>query len=102
MGAADRLADRGVPMTAELLNQVSRQTFETILLVGGPTLVVSLVIGVMISLFQSITQLQEVTLTFVPKIVAVFLTLLLTLPWTIKIMVGFTHGIIANLPLYVR
>jgi flagellar biosynthesis protein FliQ len=89
-------------MTVELLNQVSRQTFETVLLVGGPTLIVSLIIGVLISIFQAITQLQEVTLTFVPKIVAVFLTLLLTLPWTVKVMVGFTHSIFANLPVYVR
>ena len=89
-------------MTTELLNQVSRQTFETVLLVGGPTLIVSLVIGVMISIFQAITQLQEVTLTFVPKIIAVFITLLLTLPWTVKIMVGFTRAIFENIPLYVR
>ncbi len=59
-------------MTIELLNQVSRQTFETVLLVGGPVLLVSLIVGVLISIFQAITQLQEVTLTFVPKIVAVF------------------------------
>jgi flagellar biosynthetic protein FliQ len=89
-------------MTIELLNQVSRQTFETVLLVGGPTLVVSLIIGVLISIFQAITQLQEVTLTFVPKIIAVFITLLLTLPWTVKIMVGFTREIFENIPLYVR
>jgi len=89
-------------MTTELLNQMARQTFETVLLVGGPVLIVSLIVGVMISIFQAITQLQEVTLTFVPKIVAVFLTLLLTLPWTVKILVGFTRGIFENIPLYVR
>jgi flagellar biosynthetic protein FliQ len=89
-------------MTVELLNQVSQQTFETVLLVGGPTLLVSLVIGVLISIFQAITQLQEVTLTFVPKIVAVFITLLLTLPWTVKIMVGFTQSLFQNIPVYVR
>ncbi len=89
-------------MTTELLNQMSRQTFETVLLVGGPVLVVSLVVGILISIFQAITQLQEVTLTFVPKIIAVFLTLLLTLPWTVKVLVGFTRGIYENIPLYVR
>jgi flagellar biosynthesis protein FliQ len=89
-------------MTVELLNQVSRQTFETVLLVGGPVLIVSLIIGMLISVFQAITQLQEVTLTFVPKIVAVFLTLLLTLPWTVNVMVEFTRNIIGNLPIYVR
>ena len=78
-------------MTIELLNQVSRQTFETVLLVGGPVLLVSLIVGVLISIFQAITQLQEVTLTFVPKIVAIFITLLLTLPCTVKVLVGFTR-----------
>jgi flagellar biosynthesis protein FliQ len=89
-------------MTVELLNQVSRQTFETVLLVGGPTLLVSLIVGVMISIFQAITQLQEVTITFVPKIIAVFITLLFTLPWTVKILVGFTQTIFENIPQYVR
>ena len=89
-------------MTIELLNQISRQTFTTILMVGGPVLVVSLVIGLMISLFQAVTSLQEMTLTFVPKIIAVFITLLVALPWMVKVMVGFTISIFNNIPLYVR
>ncbi|HXW68090.1 MAG TPA: flagellar biosynthesis protein FliQ [Dissulfurispiraceae bacterium] len=89
-------------MTIELLNQISRQTFTTILLVGGPVLLVSLVIGLMISLFQAVTSLQEITMTFVPKIIAVFVTLLVALPWMVKVLVGFTVSIFNNIPLYVR
>jgi flagellar biosynthetic protein FliQ len=89
-------------MTTELLSQISRQTFETVLLVGGPMLLVSLVVGLIISLFQSITQLQEMTLTFVPKILAVFLTAFVGLPWMIKVMVGFTRSLFENIPMYVR
>ncbi|MBF0505295.1 MAG: flagellar biosynthesis protein FliQ [Nitrospirae bacterium] len=89
-------------MTIELLTQVSRQAFETILLVGGPVLLVSLIIGLMISIFQSITQIQEMTITFVPKIIAVFITLLVALPWMVKVMLGFTRSIFENLPLYVK
>lgn len=89
-------------MTMELLNQVSRQTFETILLVGGPPLIVSLVIGILISLFQAITQLQEMTISFIPKILAVFLTLLVGLPWMVKVMVSFTRSIFEAIPMYVR
>ena len=89
-------------MTMELLNQVSRQTFETILLVGGPILFVSLIVGVIISIFQAITQLQEMTMTFVPKIIAVFVTLLMALPWMVKVLVGFTRSIFENIPQYVR
>lgn len=89
-------------MTVEVLNMISRQTFETILLVGGPILLVSLVVGVLISLFQAVTQLQEMTMTFVPKIVAVFVTLLLMLPFMVKVLVGFTRGLFESIPLYVR
>lgn len=89
-------------MTIELLNQISRQTFTTVLMVGGPVLLVSLVIGLTISLFQAITQLQEMTMTFVPKIIGVFLTLLVALPWMVKVMVGYTISIFNNITLYVR
>ncbi|MBI3591991.1 MAG: flagellar biosynthesis protein FliQ [Nitrospirae bacterium] len=89
-------------MTAELLTQLSKQTFETILLVGGPVLLVSLVVGILISIFQAITQLQEMTMTFIPKIIAVFLTLLVALPWMVKVLVSFTRSIFENIPQYVR
>lgn len=59
-------------MTVEFLNYISKSTFETILLVGGPVLIVSLLIGLLIGLFQAITQLQEMTISFVPKVIAVF------------------------------
>ncbi|MBF0559914.1 MAG: flagellar biosynthesis protein FliQ [Nitrospirae bacterium] len=89
-------------MTSELLNQIARQTFETILLVGAPVLLVSMVIGLLISIFQTITSVQEMTITFVPKILAVFVTLLVALPWMIRVMVGFTKGIFENIPFYVK
>ncbi len=89
-------------MTVEFLNYISKQTFETILLVGGPVLLVSLMVGLLIGLFQAITQLQEMTISFVPKVIAVFLTLLLTIPWMVNIMTKFTRGIFENLPLYVK
>ncbi|MEJ5226367.1 flagellar biosynthesis protein FliQ [Thermodesulfovibrio sp.] len=89
-------------MTVEFLNYISKQTFETILLVGGPVLLVSLLVGLLIGLFQAITQLQEMTISFVPKLIAVFLTLLLTVPWMVNIMTKFTRGIFENLPFYVK
>ncbi|MCX7724516.1 MAG: flagellar biosynthesis protein FliQ [Thermodesulfovibrio sp.] len=89
-------------MTVEFLNYISQQTFETILLVGGPALLVSLLVGLIIGLFQAITQLQEMTISFVPKVIAVFLTLLLTIPWMVNIMTKFTRGIFENLPMYVK
>lgn len=89
-------------MTVEFLNYISKQTFETIFLVGGPVLLVSLLVGLIIGLFQAITQLQEMTISFVPKVIAVFLTLLLTIPWMVNIMTKFTRGIFENLPMYVK
>ncbi|MCS7214538.1 MAG: flagellar biosynthesis protein FliQ [Thermodesulfovibrio sp.] len=89
-------------MTVEFLNYISKLTFETILLVGGPVLLVSLLVGLIIGLFQAITQLQEMTISFVPKIIVVFITLLLTIPWMVNIMTKFTRGIFENLPIYVR
>ncbi|MGD0283099.1 MAG: flagellar biosynthetic protein FliQ [Dissulfurispiraceae bacterium] len=89
-------------MSIELLNQISRQTFETILMVGAPVLLVSMIIGLLISVFQTITSLQEMTITFVPKILAVFVTLLIALPFMVKVLVGFTVSIFQNIPSYVR
>ncbi len=89
-------------MSIELLNQLSRQTFETIILVGGPVLMVSLIVGVLISLLQAVTQLQEMTMAFIPKILAVFVTLLVALPWMVKVMVSFTRSIFENIPQYVK
>lgn len=89
-------------MTVEFLNYISKQTLETVLLVGGPVLLVSLLVGVLIGLFQAITQLQEMTISFVPKVIAVFLTLLITLPWIVNIMTKFTREIFENLSVYVK
>jgi flagellar biosynthetic protein FliQ len=102
MGTPDRLTYRRIQMTIELLIQIARQTFETILLVGAPVLLVSMIVGLLISIFQTITSLQEMTITFVPKIIAVFVTLLIALPFMVKVLVGFTRSIFENIPLYVK
>ena len=84
-------------MTTELVNQIARQAMETTLLVSSPILLVSLGIGLIIALFQAITSIQEMTLTFVPKIIAVFLSILLLLPWMIRVLVEFTLGIFSHI-----
>lgn len=84
------------------MTQVVRQTFETMLLVSGPVLAVSLLVGLLISIFQAITQLQEMTITFVPKIIAVFVTLIVTFPWIMKILSGFTRELFHNIAFYVK
>jgi len=69
-----------------------------VLLLSMPMLLVALVVGVAISLFQAVTQIQEMTLTFVPKIIAVFLVLVLAASWMIEKMVSYTHQIFSSIP----
>ncbi len=89
-------------MTVELVKEISGELFKTVLLVAGPTLSVSLLVGLLVGFFQTITQIQEFTLTFVPKIIAVFTCLFILLPWSANILVTFTMNLIENIPMYVR
>jgi len=69
-----------------------------VLMLSLPMLIVALAVGVLISLLQAVTQIQEMTLTFVPKIIAVFLSVVLAAPWLTETMVTFTRGIIRSIP----
>lgn len=69
-----------------------------VLLLSLPALLVALVVGVAISLLQAVTQVQEMTLTFVPKMIAVFLTLTFAAPWMTEKMVMFTRQLIQGIP----
>ncbi|MHB1015429.1 MAG: flagellar biosynthesis protein FliQ [Desulfurivibrionaceae bacterium] len=68
------------------------------MLISAPVLLVAMVVGLLISLFQAITQIQEMTLTFVPKIVAVMATLLFLSSWMITKLVDYTHELIVSIP----
>ena len=67
-----------------------------------PILILSLVIGVVVSLFQAVTQIQEQTLTFVPKIIALVLALTVLGPWMLHTIVAFTAGLFGSLPTVIR
>lgn len=81
-------------MTPELAVDICRKAIQTILMAAAPMLIVALLVGLMVSIFQAATQINEQTLTFVPKIVAVFVTLLIFGSWLIKLLVIFTIGLI--------
>ncbi len=85
-------------MTEEMVVAIGREALTLTLMVSGPMLLFGLVIGVLISIFQAVTQINEMTLTFVPKIVAVALALLLFLPWMINLIVDFTNRMFAIIP----
>ena len=78
-------------MTPDFAINVCQKAVETVLLVAAPSLLTGMI--VLISIFQAATQINEQTLSFIPKIVAVFLTMLIFGPWIIRIMTSFTHGI---------
>jgi flagellar biosynthetic protein FliQ len=77
---------------------LGRQAVNTVLVVGGPVILAGLVVGLVVGLLQAITQIQEQTVSFVPKLVAMVLVLSLTLPWLIHQMVQYSHDLIANIP----
>lgn len=85
-------------MNSDTVVQIGAQALRMVLLLSLPMLAVALVIGVAISLFQAVTQIQEQTLTFVPKIVAVFLTMVLVAPWLVRTMVQFTRQLMEAIP----
>jgi len=89
-------------VTVDLVKELAGEVFKTILLVSGPVLLVSLLVGLIISLFQAVTQIQEMTLTFVPKIIAVFVCLFLLFPWISSKLTGFTISVFEKIPVYVR
>lgn len=77
-------------MSTVLVLQIGRELLTTALLLAAPSLIVSLVVGVLISLFQTVTSIQEQTLSFAPRIVAVSVTLVITLPWSLRVLTSFT------------
>jgi flagellar biosynthetic protein FliQ len=81
-------------MTPEFIVALTRQTVETILLVTAPLLAAALVVGLLISIFQAATQIQEQTLSFAPKIVAVLVALTLFAPWITKVLLGYTKEVL--------
>jgi flagellar biosynthesis protein FliQ len=81
---------------------LGKNALQTMLLVGGPLLLVALVVGLLVSVFQALTQINEATLTFIPKILAIGGTLLIMGPWMIRIMTSFTTGLYENINLHIR
>jgi len=85
-------------VTPESVMQVGQEAIKTILYVAGPMLGLSLVVGLMVSAFQAMTQINEMTLTFLPKIMTMFIVLLFMFPWMVQILVGFMTGVWGQIP----
>ncbi len=85
-------------MDAQDAIDLGRQALWTMFLVGSPVLLAGLIVGLAIGLLQALTQVQEQSVVFVPKIVVMFLVLSLTLPWLIAQMVHYTSELIGGIP----
>ncbi|WP_339227722.1 flagellar biosynthesis protein FliQ [Oceanobacillus sp. FSL K6-2867] len=88
-------------MSSEFVLTLAQQGIFTILLVTGPLLILALAVGLLVSIFQATTQIQEQTLAFIPKIVAVFLGLIFFGPWMLTTMVEFASSIFQNINQFV-
>jgi flagellar biosynthetic protein FliQ len=85
-------------MNEAMVLDIGRQALEVTLLIALPLLLISLITGLLISLFQVATSLQDVTLTFVPKILAVGVTMLLAGHWMLRLLLDYTRNLLVHLP----
>jgi flagellar biosynthetic protein FliQ len=89
-------------MSPEFISGYFTLAIKTAILIAAPMLVAGLVIGVLVSMFQAATQINEMTLVFVPKILGIAAVLLVFFPWMLNIIVVFTETLFKDLPIYLR
>ena len=85
-------------MTTDFVIQLGYQALYTVVLVAAPMLLAGLIVGMAVGIFQAVTQIHEMTLTFVPKILAVVTALIIFLPWMLRTLLGFTVRLYSILP----
>lgn len=88
-------------MLEERLITLSVDMFKLILLISMPTLLVSMFVGLIISIFQATTQINEMTLTFIPKILAIMVVMVVTMPWMLRKMIEYTENIFNMIPRFI-
>ena len=89
-------------MNEMVIVELAREALKTALYVAGPALIVSMVVGLAISVFQVVTSLQDQTVAFVPKVLAVLAVVVLSFPWMIRVMVQFTARMFTDFNVIVR
>ena len=93
---------KGCSVTLDDINFIGQQAMLVTLLVSAPMLITGMVVGLVISLLQSVTQLQEITLSFVPKIIAVMVAFVVFMPWMSGILSTFMRELFTGLPRYIQ
>ncbi|SNS61267.1 flagellar biosynthetic protein FliQ [Noviherbaspirillum humi] len=85
-------------MTPESVMTIGRQAMEVTIMVSAPLLLVALVIGLIVSIFQAATQINEATLSFIPKLVGIFVALVIAGPWMLSVMVDYMRQMFSGIP----
>ena len=85
-------------MTPEIIMSMGRQAIEVTLMVAAPMLLVALVIGLVVSIFQAATQINEATLSFIPKLLGIFVTLIVAGSWMLSILTDYLRSVLSNIP----
>ncbi|MCQ6274108.1 flagellar biosynthesis protein FliQ [Bacillus sp. V3B] len=88
-------------MTQETVIAIAKEGIWTVVMICGPLLVLALVVGLIVSIFQATTQIQEQTLAFIPKILAVLLGIVFFGPWMLSHMLSYTNNIFSNLTRFI-
>lgn len=89
-------------MSEIMIIDLGRKTLMMVLILSGPMLLLSLIVGLIVSIFQAATQINEMTLTFIPKLVAMGLALLVFLPWMLQLYKGFFVELLEMIPVMLR
>ncbi len=89
-------------MSPDLVTSIGKDTIIVILLIASPILLCGMAVGLVVSVFQAVTQIQEMTLTFVPKVIVVLAAILAFAPWMLRIYIEYTTGLIESIPTYIR
>lgn len=88
-------------MSGDLVIQMAQEALRMVLIISAPMLGLGLLVGLAVSVFQATTSIQEQTLAFIPKIVAVFVAILVFGPWMLRLMVEYVTNVLVNLPYYI-
>jgi Flagellar biosynthesis pathway, component FliQ len=89
-------------MTDAMIIGLAKEAIKITIILSLPLLATALIVGLVISILQAVTQIQEMTLTFVPKILAMVLVFFFTLPWMLKTLTDFTSRLILNIPAFIK
>ena len=89
-------------MSQDMILKIAKDTLQVTLMISGPMLIVSLVVGIIVSIVQVVTSIQDATLSFVPRVIAVFVTFLFAFPWVLNTLLAFTAQLYGHLERFAR